>query len=180
VTDRSGRLRYVHFGEGAYTEVENVLRKLLDVGPRAPRATPPRERQTARVATDITPETYLGSERGPGDARVGDAWETDDEKVTARAAGATIELPYRAREVNLVMAPAASGPVDVLVELDGKPLPPAYRTPQTVVDGAGQTLVRVDTSDLYRLALGPAVERHVLRLTAQARGLQAFAFTFGA
>ena len=180
VTDRTGRLRYLHFGEGAYAEVEDVVRKLLDVKSGAARATPPREREAAHVATDITPETYLGTERGPGDARVIGAWQSDREKVTAGASGAAIELSYRAREVNLVMSPAAAGPVDVLVEVDGKPLPSNYRTAQTRVDDSGRTLVRVDGPDLYRLVLGPVVERRTLRLTAQGPGLQAFAFTFGA
>jgi thiol-disulfide isomerase/thioredoxin len=63
VTDRSSRLRYVHFGEGAYREVEDVLRKLLGVNPGEARATPPRDRKSAHVATNITPETYLGTER---------------------------------------------------------------------------------------------------------------------
>jgi thiol-disulfide isomerase/thioredoxin len=180
VTDRTGRLRYLHFGEGAYDEVENVLRKLLGVKPGAPRAAPHPERGTAHVATNITPETYLGTERGPGDARVVGAWTSDREKVLADASGASIELSYRAREVNLVMSPAPAGPVDMLVELDGKPLPPPYRTSQTRVDDAGRTLVRVDAPDLFRLVLGPAVESHTLRLTAQGPGLQAFAFTFGA
>jgi len=40
--------------------------------------------------------------------------------------------------------------------------------------------VVVAASDLYRLVLGPAVEGHTLRLIAQAPGLEAFAFTFGA
>jgi thiol-disulfide isomerase/thioredoxin len=179
VTDRLGRLRYVHFGEGAYTEVENVLRKLLGVERTAARATPPSRTEAAHVAADITPETYLGTERGPGDARV-TGWQSDREKVLALAPGATIELPYTAREVNLVMAPPPTGPVDVLVELDGQPLAVPYRTVQTVADAEGRTHVRVEEPDLYRLVLGPTVERHTLRLTAQAPGVQAFAFTFGA
>jgi hypothetical protein len=68
----------------------------------------------------------------------------------------------------------------VVVELDGQPLPPEFRTTQTLVDGTGRTVVRVSTPDLYRLALGPRSGHHTLRLTAQATGLDAFAFTFGA
>jgi thiol-disulfide isomerase/thioredoxin len=179
VADRSGRVRYVHFGEGAYEETEDVLRKLLGVKPASPRATAPGTRE-AHVGTDITRETYLGTDRGPGDARIVGAWQRDGEKIVAAARGATVELPYRAREVNLVLAPAPAGPVDVLVELDGAPLPPAYRTPQIRVDAEGRTFVRVDVPDMYRLVLGRAIEDHTLRLTAQGPDLQAFAFTFGA
>jgi hypothetical protein len=80
------------------------------------------------------------------------------------------------------MATGAPGgaPIDVIVELDGEPLPEKYRTTQTRVDADGTTYVRVEASDLYRLALGPRVEDHTLRLTPRAPGLEAFAYTFGA
>ena len=39
VADRTGELRYSHFGEGDYTNTENVLRTLLGVAPSSPRAT---------------------------------------------------------------------------------------------------------------------------------------------
>ena len=80
------------------------------------------------------------------------------------------------------MASAApeSGPITVHVEVDGKPLPPSYRTSQTVVGADGSTSVSVQTSDLYRLVLGPSIGTHTLRLTAAAPNVQAFAFTFSA
>ena len=66
------------------------------------------------------------------------------------------------------MASAApeSGPITVRVEVDGKPLPPSYRTSQTIVGDDGSTSVSVQTSDLYRLVLGPSIGTHTLRLTA--------------
>jgi thiol-disulfide isomerase/thioredoxin len=177
VADREGHVRYVHYGEGAYGETENVLRKLLDVDPTSSRASSPRESTTSTER--ITPETYLGTERGPGDARVVGAWESDREKTVSTAAGAAIELEYRAREVNLVMAGANGDAIDAVIELDGKPLPPEYRTSQTQIDDEGRTFVRVDVSDLFRLVLGPAVETHTVRVIAEGPGLEAYAFTFG-
>jgi hypothetical protein len=47
-------------------------------------------------------------------------------------------------------------------------------------DTDGTTFVQVQTSDLYRLVLGPSVSTHTLRLTAEAPNLEAFAFTFSA
>jgi hypothetical protein len=38
----------------------------------------------------------------------------------------------------------------------------------------------VSASDLYRLVLGPTIETHTLRLTAEGPDLEAFAFTFSA
>jgi thiol-disulfide isomerase/thioredoxin len=179
VTDRQGRIRYFHPGEGRYRETEDVLRTLLGVDPSSPRAPSPEEARRSE-GEEITPETYLGTERGRAavggvrhypepaalgqhDAALVGSWEADGERVTSREAGASILLDYRAREVNLVMA--ATAPMDVVVELDGDP--------------GRRTVVRVDASDLYRLALGSAVERHRLRLTAPAPGLSAYAFTFG-
>jgi hypothetical protein len=99
--------------------------------------------------------------------------------VTAAAPGAAIVFAYRAQEVNLVMTPPRAGAVDVQVELDGQPLPPAYRTPDTVVDGGGATVVHVDHDGLYRLVLGAQVEEHTVRVTARQPEFSAFAVTFG-
>jgi thiol-disulfide isomerase/thioredoxin len=201
VADRQGRLRYQHIGEGDDVTTEDVLRRLLGVQTSAPRARvvsgtslgrPPQQSQA------VTQETYLGTDHGTagvqpglvtypepqglttGTARVVGPWLGSGQQVQAAAPGAAVVLAYRARAVNLVMASAAGQPVDVTVELDGKPLPASDRTSQTMIDGQGQTFVRVSGSDLYRLVLGPSIEEHTVRLTARAAGVQAFAFTFGA
>ncbi|MGH9278505.1 MAG: redoxin family protein [Acidimicrobiales bacterium] len=198
VADRDGKLRYTHIGEGAYTETENVLRSLLGVDEAAPRAgSSPDPAETSPAGALITPETYLGGLRGqtgaragertypepgplvPGEARLVGTWETDEESVYAMQPGAAIVLQYRAREVNLVLAPPRDGVVDVSVLLDGQPLPPAYRAGDVRVDEAGATTIRVDQPRMYRIVLGPGVEEHQLRLTAAARGMTAYAFTFG-
>jgi thiol-disulfide isomerase/thioredoxin len=198
VADRQGRLRYFHPGEGNYGETEDVLRGLLGVEPNAPRATKPGdEKAEAPGGQAITAETYLGTQRAdvakdgthdypdPGTftsdgARLAGRWIADGERVRSAGPGAAIVLAYQAREVNLVMASEGGAPVDVLVELDGKPLPPEYRTVQTMVDPEGRTFVRVTASDLYRLVMGPKSGGHHLRLTPRSEGLDAFAFTFGA
>jgi hypothetical protein len=179
-----------------------VLRELLGVPKSAPRASAVNEGRAGKPpAADqlITGEAYLGTLRGVAGAQDGKhtypkiesplhagavglegPWDASAEKVTSTALGASIVLGYQAREVNLVMATATGQPIRVVVELDGKPLAPNERTPETKVDANGNTYVEVAASDLYRLVLGPAVEGHALRLIAQAPGLEAFAFTFGA
>jgi thiol-disulfide isomerase/thioredoxin len=196
ITDRQGRVRFFHPGEGNYDQTEDVIRALLGLPASAPRAGPPQAAAPAQdFAQKVTNETYLGTERGdskagavtypdpgtppPDTARLSGPWLASPQSVQATASGATVVLHYRAREVNLVLAPPSTGPVDVVVTLDGKPLPAGSRTTQTLVDGQGRTFVHVTTSDMYRLVLGPAVQEHVLRLVAQAPGLEAFAFTFG-
>jgi thiol-disulfide isomerase/thioredoxin len=182
VADRKGHVRYGHVGEGGYRETENVVRKLLGVPASAPRANVDSSTEASPPPTqNISPETYLGLERGSGAATLDGPWTREAQYAQAGTAGAAIVLAYSAREVNLVLAPGERGaaPVDVTVELDGEPLTPEYRTPDTKIDGQGATFVRVTGSDLYRLVAGPAVEQHTIRLTARAAGLRAFAFTFG-
>ncbi len=198
IADPSGRLRYAHVGEGDYAQTEDVLRTLLGVSPTAPRAASPSAGATANAPStpDITPETYLGVLRGndaqqgtasypdptsvPVDtAKLSGSWTGTADYVQADQAGSAVVLHYQAREVNLVLAPPASGPVIVTLLLDGQPLPLAYRTPQTVVDGAGRTTVLVNNADMYRLVLGPGVEGHTLRVSAGGAGLLAYDFTFG-
>jgi thiol-disulfide isomerase/thioredoxin len=206
IADRTGHVRYTHVGEGDYAQSEDVIRTLLgvaSVSPRAGQSGGPTTTATtpSPQSPDLTPETYLGVLRG-NDATQGPAtypdpgsalgsipvdtaqlvgpWTGTAEYVQADAAAGAIVLHYQAREVNLVLAPPATGPVTIDIELDGHPLPPAYRTAQTVVDPTGRTTVVVANADMYRLVLGPAVEGHVLRITAGAPGLQAYSFTFGA
>ena len=201
IADRTGHLRAATVGEGSYTETENVIRALLGVAPSAPRAGSVNEGKVGKpptAAEDVTPETYLGLQRGIAGAQPGPVtypsapstdlgrpslvgpWYGDSEDVTSTAPGAAIVIKYHAREANLVLASAAAGdaPVDLRITLDGKPLPPTYRTVDTKVDADGNTYVHVQSSDLYRLVLGPAIETHLLRLTAESGGVQAFAFTF--
>jgi thiol-disulfide isomerase/thioredoxin len=184
LADRNGEIRYTHFGEGNYSETEDVIRTLLGVPASAPRAAPPTAGPDVRVQAAnavITDETYLGTERSTGAATLAGGWRADSEDVQASASGASITLPYQAREVNLVMATAGGTnvPIEVLVSVDGRPLSPAYRTADTHVDASGHTYVQVRAADLYRLVFGPGIEQHTVQLTAEASGLQAFAFTFG-
>ena len=198
VADRDGRVRYRHIGEGRYEETEDVLRSLLGLDPASPRAVTPGDETPAGETEEITAETYLGLQRGttgarpgratypepgplvPGEARLVGDWEAGDQSVTAASPGAAIVLGYRAGEVNLVLTvPAGAAPVDVVVERDGKPLPPEARTVDTVVDPGGATAVRVDHPGLYRLVGADGVAEHVLRLTVGDAGVAAFAFTFG-
>jgi thiol-disulfide isomerase/thioredoxin len=198
VADRQGQIRFRHIGEGRYQETEDVLRSLLGVDPASPRAAAPDE-ASRPVTVVITRETYLGTQRGntgarpgratypepgplaSGEARLVGDWVANEESVAAASPGAAIVLAYKAAEVNLVLTvPRGDDPVEVVVERDGRPLPPEARTPDTVLDESGTTFIRVDHDGLFRLVAGTVeVGEHVLRLTARAPGVSAFAFTFG-
>lgn len=200
ITDRQGRVRYVHPGEGNYAETESVIRTLLGVDASSSRADDPEQPgpPPAEVAQAITQETYLGTERGdvaedgqraypPGEVRLhqpglAGTWSGEPQRIRSVSPEASLTLRYQAREVNLVMATGAPGaaPIDVTVELDGQPLPETYRTSDIKVDDSGATYVRVEASDMYRLVLGRRIEEHTVRLIPRSPGLEAFAFTFGA
>ena len=200
ITDRQGRIRYFHPGEGNYAQTEDVIRALLGVNGSSARADDPKEPGPApdQVTQTITQETYLGTERGSV-AQAGQqaytlselrlhqpalagTWLAEPQLIRSVSPEASLSLKYLAREVNLVMASGgpAGSPIDVTVELDGKPVPEAYRTADTRVDDQGATYVHVEASDLYRLVLGPRVEQHTVRLIPRTAGLEAFAYTFGA
>jgi thiol-disulfide isomerase/thioredoxin len=200
ITDRQGRIRYFHPGEGNYDETESVIRTLLGVSPSSPKADDPKQPKQPpdQVAQTITQETYLGTDRGSvaqggqkaysfdklelHQPALAGTWEAEPQLIRSVSPQASLYLEYLAREANLVMATGLPGgaPIDVTIELDGKPVPEGYRTADTRVDPDGTTYFHVAASDLYRLVLGPRVEQHTVRLIPRTPGLEAFAYTFGA
>lgn len=187
IYDRAGKQVSTHFGEGGYAETENLLRKLLGVPRSAPRAKVGRKEGGTATSPDLTGETYNGSQRGiegfaspevltngtrtytapaqldPGTHALKGPWLISDEYVESRAPGSAIFIRYQASQVNLVLAPAGSTPVDVEVRVDGK----LVKT------------VRVADADLYSLVDAKVFGTHTLELVARGPGLRAYAFTFG-
>jgi cytochrome c biogenesis protein CcdA/thiol-disulfide isomerase/thioredoxin len=192
--DARGRVRYAHFGEGAYEETEAAIRALLaEAG-----ADRLGEMASARVETAspelATPETYLGHERAegfvPGPLRPGygsyapvddlppvsfalsGEWYVGAESATA-VRNARIEARVTARKVFLVLSSKGRRPRDVEVLLDGRPV-------ATAEAGAdlrdGRMTVREER--LYRLVSLPRVEDRRLTLRVPP-GVTGYAFTFG-
>jgi thiol-disulfide isomerase/thioredoxin len=195
VADRTGELRYSHFGEGDYTNTENVLRTLLGVAPSSPRATPGAKPETAS-GQPVNPETYLGVDHGPvaqfgvhayppvgsltpPQAALEGSWNGEREKITSLTTGATIAVGLHAQSANLVLATATGKPMEAVVTLDGGPVPADARGADIHVDATGRTVVRVTAPDMYRLVLLPGVRDHQLRVVAESPGLEAYDFTFG-
>lgn len=191
--DARGRVRFVHFGEGAYEEKEHVIRTLLAEAGREVDEGMSRVRGAAASAGVTTPETYLGADRaerfvnGPlfegvhefgtppappqdGLAYAG-RWEISGEHATARA-GAALELRFGARDVYLVLgSPDRARRMRVL--LDGRPLPDALAGAD-VRDG----VATIGEHRLYDLVHLPRSGSHLLRLEPEA-GIGGYAFTFG-
>jgi thiol-disulfide isomerase/thioredoxin len=191
--DANGRVRYAHFGEGAYEESEAAVRSLLaESGARlGGRAHFSVERPSSGVKT---PETYLGANRaegfsngpirpgiqdfGPLPGRVapdqlayGGRWQITGESATADS-GARLELNFEARRAFIVLG-SSSGPRRLRVLLDGRPIP--NRLAGADVHGGVATISR---QRLYRLVDLPRSGRHRLSLAPEA-GIAGYAFTFG-
>ena len=196
--DRNGDVRYAHFGEGAYSETENLIRLLLGEPETAATrsAAIPEERDTSVVhGGGQTPESYLGYQRLdrfgaprqlrrdepadyaapfslPADHVALDGRLVMTAEYTEAVRDGSIHLNFEGRDVFLVLERSgATGGVEVL--LDGEAVP-AGSAGDDVVDGR----LTVGDSRLYSLIRLPERGRHrlVLRLDP---GVRAFAFTFG-
>jgi hypothetical protein len=173
--DRSGRIRDVHFGEGAYAQTEQKIRQLLAT------SLPPALDQPDLTPTELrTPESYLGYQRiGNYDgsplrtdhaaqysfpsALLKDSfayagtWTVGSERILA-GRDARLRLNFLARSVHLVL----TGRGEVHVKLNGRPV-------QTV---------HVTSDKLYTLVTQKRAQEGLLELSFTP-GLSAYAFTFG-
>ncbi|MCB2177672.1 MAG: cytochrome c biogenesis protein DipZ [Actinomycetales bacterium] len=175
--DRTGEVRQVHYGEGAYAETEALIRDLLGLDRAAPSQTVTAD--GSALTAGRTAETYLGAARmGPhtnADVAAGSAaaytldptppqdtfslggtWTVQPEYAEA-GSGAELALSFHAARVHLVLAgegtvTATVGGVTTQVEVTGAP------TLHTLYDGPATT--------------------GVLHLSLPV-GVQAYAFTFG-
>jgi cytochrome c biogenesis protein CcdA/thiol-disulfide isomerase/thioredoxin len=191
--DARGRVRYAHFGEGAYEETESAIRALLAEAGAARLGETARARVETAASDLATPETYLGYERAqrfvpplrPGVARYPGAeelapvqfalagtWDVSDESATA-VRSARIEARVTARKVFLVLGTSDGRPRQVQVLLDGRPI----EAGEAGADVSGGR-VTVREERLYRLVALDDVEDRRLTLRL-APGVTGYAFTFG-
>ena len=205
IADADGRIRHHHFGEGEYPQTEMVIQQLLmeagvmdvdqdlvDVGPVG-----------LEVATDWrtlqSPETYVGYGQGTGfaslDVAAFDAprryalpplrlneWGLAGNWTVARHAAVLnepsgrIAFRFHARDVNLVMGPAAGGPaVPFRVFIDGEPAHAARGA--DVGDGGAGTAKEQRT---YQLIRQPGrIDERLFEIEFLDAGVEAYCFTFG-
>jgi thiol-disulfide isomerase/thioredoxin len=204
--DAQGRIRHQHFGEGEYAQSEMVIHQLLaeagsngagtDMVPVNARGL----EAPADWATLRSPENYTGYARTEGfaspggpvpgtphlytvPARLGlNQWALSgeatmaEEATTLNAANGLIACRFHARDLNLVMGPAAPGtPVRCRVLIDGQPPGDAHGT-DVHRDGNG-TVTRQRVYQLIRQP-GPITDR-TFEITFPDPGAQAYCFTFG-
>ena len=193
--DKDGYIRYTHFGEGEYDTTEKKIQELLQEAGKT--VTEKIENKEEAIAyRDLSPETYLGSQRmlylEPGGKAgigtqifipsenvsknhfsLGGTWNIREEEAVS-GSKASLVYQFNAKQVFLVMRPPKSGAGRVKVFLDGK-LISSKDAGVDVKDG----VVTVDTDRLYRLVKLPDVSEHTLRLEFETSGIEAYAFTFG-
>ena len=204
--DGDGKIRFHHFGEGEYEQSErNIQRLLKGAGARGVSSelvsvVP----QGAEVAADWgnlkSPETYVGYGQAenfssPGGAAVDarhvyavprelrlNQWAlSGDWTVTQRAAALNkpngrVAYRFHARDVNLIMGPAARGvPVRYRVLVDGRP-PAAAHGGDADEQGNGT----VTEQRMYQLIRQPKpIADRQFEIEFIDAGVEAFCFTFG-
>ena len=204
--DAQGQIRHRQFGEGQYEEAEAVIQQLLsEAGPsRVPSTFVAPKGVGTQAAPDRAParsqESYLGHQgahdfASPGGiARdrasdyplatalrtdqwsLGGNWTVEGERAVVNRAGGRIAYRFQARDLHLVLGPAADGkPVRFIVRVDGK-APRADHGFDTDAQGQGT----IDGERLYQLVRQSAGDRsRLFEIEFLDPGAQAYAFTFG-
>jgi thiol-disulfide isomerase/thioredoxin len=188
LVDRDGRVRFHHFGEGAYEECERAIQQLVGVDEPTVRVDVDGAAKAADWDALGSPETYVGHARGErrtderADALALNAWALEgtwsvgEEAALLDTAPASIAYRFEARDLNLVMGPPDSGaPVRFTVRLDGRP-PGEDRGIDVDASGDG-TLAEPRMYQLVRLR-GRAAER-TFEITFLDPSVRAYVFTFG-
>lgn len=204
--DAQGRVRHHHFGEGSYEQSEIILQELLrEAGAgQVSRDVVKVDARGLDAAADWgnlkSPENYLGFERTENFASPGGAvldtprmyevparlrlnewalsgdWTVKKENTLLTSASGRISYRFHARDLHLVMGPAAPGTsVRFRVLIDGKPAGAAHGVD---VDELGNG--KVTEQRLYQLIRQPEpVADRQFEIEFLDPGVQAFAFTFG-
>ena len=204
--DATGKLRYHQFGEGDYDKSEQWIRTLLEEANHKPLPGSPTQIAAAgaMAAPDSTdnqsPETYVGYQRAASFASPGglthDApelyripeglnlnqwafagrWHDAAQIASLESRTGSIVFRFHARDLHLVLGPAANGkPVRFRVTLDGK-APGADHGADTDAQGYGT----VTENRLYQLIRQQdAVKDRTFRIDFLTPGVRAYSFTFG-
>jgi thiol-disulfide isomerase/thioredoxin len=188
LVDRDGRVRFHHFGEGAYEETERAIQQLLGVDEATVRVDTGGLAEAADWGTLRSPETYVGYARGErrsdGSAdglalnqwALAGRWTVEEEAAVLEAPGGSIAYRFQARDLNLVLAPPAAGaPLRFAVKLDGQPPGDAHGLD---VDESGDGAVAEPR--MYQLVRqrGGVAQRD-FEITFPDPGVRVYVFTFG-
>ena len=189
LVDRTGRVRFQHFGEEAYDRIERAIQQQLGLDEELTRVDAGGLARAADWDAVRSPETYVGLARG-GDAHrhasaehlhlnewtVAGAWTQDHEAAVVDGAGGSLAFRFRARDLNLVLAPpSADAATAFAIRLDGQP-PGTARGLDVDEQGNG----RLDQPRMYQLVRQQdAIRERTFEIAFPAPGVRAYVFTFG-
>ena len=204
--DAQGHIRHHHFGEGEYDQSEMIIQQLLSeagiggIGHELVSVDAHGAEAAADWGSMKSPETYVGYERTENFASPGGAvldkrhvyaapaqlklndwalsgdWTVEKQAIVLNKANGRIAYRFHARDLHLVMGPAARGAsVRFRVLIDGQP-PRADHGIDVDEQGNGT----VTEQRLYQLIRQrkPIADRQ-FEIEFLDSGVEAFAFTFG-
>jgi len=204
--DAEGRIRHHQFGEGGYQKAEQIIRQLLgEAGQRdlpSDGVVPKGQGTQAAPGPELamSNETYVGTARASGFASPGGFaggrahgyqipaslrtnqwalagdWTVEPERAVSNGANGRIAYRFQARDLHLVLGPAADGkPVRFRVRVDGK-APLGDHGADTDEQGYGT----IEAQKLYQLVRQQkAGSDRLFEIEFLDGGAQAYAFTFG-
>jgi thiol-disulfide isomerase/thioredoxin len=178
LVDQNGNVVYTHFGEGSYEETENAIRTLLgldltkkDIAPAvAGRVGSPEMYFGLSRLENLTPEQQALSIPQkytlPESLKLNNfglygTWEFKNDKAILSGGPGKIRLKFYSGKIFMVASSAKE------------------TTLQITVDGKAQPDVLVGDSQLYTLFDSTDYSEHVIDITIQDGGFEAFTFTFG-
>jgi cytochrome c biogenesis protein CcdA/thiol-disulfide isomerase/thioredoxin len=192
--NKNGEVVYQHFGEGGDDVMENNILFLLGLNDSAAGSGPD---INMGVSANLTPETYLGTNRAsnysspekivPGTASdytfpdtlkendwaLQGSWAISPEYISATRGNAAIKIRFHAKNVYVVMGNTSGKPITVAVKFNG----------ESVTEDKGKDVrnsqVQVVLHGLYNVLSFPAADNGVLELMTDSAGLDVYTFTFG-
>ena len=187
LVDGEGAVRFHHFGEEAYDEIERAIQALVGSGDGLVQLEADGLSAAANWDTLRSPETYVGYLRGErrSEASAGELslnqwalggdWSVGDESALLDGASGTVAYCFEGRDLNLVMTPADGGDARFTVLLDGGP-PGDDHGVDVAASGEGT----VSEPRMYQLVRqsGP-VRQRTLEIRFRDPGVRAYVFTFG-
>jgi len=206
LVDAKGRIRYHHFGEGDYGEIERVIQELLKENGATGLASGTTSVSGVRIeaapdwADEQSPETYIGYRQAQNFASpekahkdstqifsapmklslnhwgLSGSWNVNAESAVLQAAPGKIVFRFHSRDLNLVLAPAKDGKPVRFVVRLDGAAPAGNSGVDTGPDGSGE----IREPRLYQLIRqkGPIVDR-TFEIEFLDLGVQALDFTFG-
>lgn len=186
--DGAGRIRFHHFGEEAYPEIERTSQRLLGVHEDLVRVDASGLAESADWRSLRSQETYVGLARGERriDTRTeglalnqwtlsGD-WSMGEEAAALHTTNGSIIYCFEARDLNMVLAPPVSGAhVRFDVRLNGKPPGDDHGLD---IDASGSGVAAAPR--MYQLVrLREPIRRQTFEITFHDPGVRAYVFTFG-